>query len=142
VRLEQLVGGEVAAARGQCERTAPPVPAVPRTIHVRTRVEQHRDDRETAAAADRVMEAVDGVHVGAALQEPAHARDVLEVELVVDHRLEARLEQAVEERSVGLLTRVVEGVLPVRPVLVSAGSDVAEYRYWIYGNEARAVSPA
>jgi hypothetical protein len=77
------------------------------------------------------MEAVVGVHVGAALEEPAHAGDVLEVELVVDHRLEPRLEEALQQRRVGLLARVVEGVLAVRVVLVPGGSDVAEYRYWI-----------
>jgi hypothetical protein len=130
-RLEQLVRGEVAAAGGERQRAAPPVPAVPGAIHIGPRLEQHRDDREAAAAAERVMEAVVGAHVGAALEEPAHAGDVLEVELVVDHRLEPRLEEALQQRRVGLLARVVEGVLAVRVVLVPGGSDVAEYRYWI-----------
>jgi hypothetical protein len=52
---------------------------------------------------------------------------------VVDHRLEARLEQPLEDGGVGLLARVVEGVLALCPALGSGGSDWAEYSYAIDG---------
>ncbi len=101
----------MAATRGQRERTAAHVPPVPREVDVRAGIEQQRDDREAAAATDRVVQATVRVDIDAAGEEPGQAGGVLEVELVVDHALEAGRVEHVEQRGVRLLAGVVERVL-------------------------------
>ena len=123
---QQLVGGEMAATRGQRERSPAHVPAVPREVDVRAGIEQQRDDRQAAAAADRVVQAAVRVDIDAAGEEPGQAGGVLEVELVVDHALEAGRVEHVEQRGVRLLAGVVEGVLVPRRAALEQQPDERE----------------
>ena len=82
-RPQQLVGSEMAAAGRQGERTSSDVPPVPRQVRVRACVEQHRKDRQAAAAANGVVEAATGIDVDPPIEKPLQPADVLEVELVV-----------------------------------------------------------
>jgi hypothetical protein len=117
---EQVVGGEVAAAGSKREWTAADVPPVPWQVHVGTGVEEHGDDSQAAAAADRMVQAVVPVDVDAAVEEPAEAGGVFEVQLVVDHVLESGPVEQVEEPCAGLFAGVVEGVL------VTVGASVEQ----------------
>ncbi len=67
-----------------------------------------------------------GVYVDPAVEEPPQSDGILEVQLVVDHGLEARLVEQVEERRVRLLARVVERVLVARRVTLEEEPDERE----------------
>jgi hypothetical protein len=108
---EQLVGGEVPAAGGERERAAPDVPAIPRLVRVGAGVEQHREDGQSAAARDRVVQAAVGVDVDAVVEEPLQPGGVFEVELVVDEVLVPGRVEEVQEGGVALFAGVVEGVI-------------------------------
>ena len=73
----------MAAARRQREWAPADVPAIPRKVHVGARVDQHSEDRRSAPATDRVVQAAVRVDVDTAAEKPPQAGDVLEVELVV-----------------------------------------------------------